>query len=177
MLEFPLLADGVPPDKLYPLDIERAFKMFTKIKPYVTKWWVTGSTPPQLLSDKEVVLTSSYHGRIAKLIEDGAPVAIEWNQGLIVGQYWAIVKGTKNYKNAIKFIEFATQAENQANFVNRYSVSPVNKRAFDFVDPKKVDYIGTSPKNIKGQIFASIEWWAENRERVIERWNKWILEK
>ncbi|HWN91105.1 MAG TPA: extracellular solute-binding protein, partial [Verrucomicrobiae bacterium] len=33
-----LLADGVPLDKLYPMDIDRAFKSLDKIRPHVTTW-------------------------------------------------------------------------------------------------------------------------------------------
>src|SRR5215208_2142656 len=34
-LAFALLADGVPPDKLYPMDIDRAFKKLDQIKPHI----------------------------------------------------------------------------------------------------------------------------------------------
>ena len=34
-LEFALIADGVPPDKLYPLDIERGFKSLSRVRPAV----------------------------------------------------------------------------------------------------------------------------------------------
>ena len=33
ILEFALIADGVPKDKLYPLDVPRAFKSLDRIKP------------------------------------------------------------------------------------------------------------------------------------------------
>jgi putative spermidine/putrescine transport system substrate-binding protein len=34
-----LLAAGVPPDKIYPIDIDRAFESYDKIKANVVKWW------------------------------------------------------------------------------------------------------------------------------------------
>ena len=40
-LEVALLADGVPVDKLYPLDVERAWKMFDKLRPLVSKWYTS----------------------------------------------------------------------------------------------------------------------------------------
>lgn len=175
-LEMALLADGVPMDKLYPVDVDRAFKKLKELKPHVVKWWDTGSVPPQLLTDKEVVLTTAYHGRIVKIMEEGAPVAIEWNQGQLDGEHWVIPKGTKNYKNALKFIEFATQAENQANLVKGYSAGPVNKRAFQFINPDRFKYIPTSPENLKVQFKRNNEWWGDNRERVNEYWHKWVVE-
>ena len=41
-LEFALLADGVPIDKLYPLDVDRAFRKMDQIKKHVAVWWTTG---------------------------------------------------------------------------------------------------------------------------------------
>lgn len=57
-LEFALLADGVPLDKLYPLDVERAFKALDEIKGSVKKYWDTGALPGVLLGRKEVVASS-----------------------------------------------------------------------------------------------------------------------
>ncbi|RVD48303.1 ABC transporter substrate-binding protein, partial [Mesorhizobium sp. M2D.F.Ca.ET.140.01.1.1] len=54
-----LLADGVPADALYPLDIDRAFASLDKIKPHIRKWFVTGSENQQLLHDKVVDLAQS----------------------------------------------------------------------------------------------------------------------
>ncbi len=42
-LEFALLADGVPKDKLYPIDVQRALKSLDRIKKNVVKWWDTGA--------------------------------------------------------------------------------------------------------------------------------------
>jgi putative spermidine/putrescine transport system substrate-binding protein len=50
-LPLAMLAAGVPKDKLYPLDLDLAFKMLDKIKPNVSVWWNTGSQPAQLLSE------------------------------------------------------------------------------------------------------------------------------
>ena len=58
-LEFALLADDVPIDKIYPLDVERAFKSMDRIKKDVNVWWTTGAQPAQLLSDGEVELATS----------------------------------------------------------------------------------------------------------------------
>jgi putative spermidine/putrescine transport system substrate-binding protein len=41
-LEYALLADGVSPDKLYPIDVDRAFKKLDEIAPSISVWWKTG---------------------------------------------------------------------------------------------------------------------------------------
>jgi putative spermidine/putrescine transport system substrate-binding protein len=62
-LEIALLADGVPMNSLYPLDIDRAFKSLDKIKNSVI-WWTTGSQPIALLENKQVVMASVFNGRV-----------------------------------------------------------------------------------------------------------------
>jgi putative spermidine/putrescine transport system substrate-binding protein len=45
ILEFALIADGVPKDKLYPLDVPRAFKSLDRIKGDVKVWWSQFPSP------------------------------------------------------------------------------------------------------------------------------------
>jgi putative spermidine/putrescine transport system substrate-binding protein len=52
-LEIALLADGVPRDKLYPLDVDRAIASVKKLKPKVGVFWNTGAQSTQLIKDGE----------------------------------------------------------------------------------------------------------------------------
>lgn len=88
-LEFALIADGVAPDKLYPIDLTRAFKALTRIRSSVPKFWDTGALSAQLMSDKEVVLGSLWSGRVQAIIDKGAPLGIEWNQNISRCRLWA----------------------------------------------------------------------------------------
>ncbi len=75
------MAAGVPADKLYPLDIDKAFASYEGIKKAVVKWWDTGAVPVQLLTDREVAITTVWNGRMAALQAANVPAAICWNQG------------------------------------------------------------------------------------------------
>jgi len=113
-MEFALMAAGVPADKVYPIDIDKAFASYDKIKKDVVKWWDTGAVPIQLLTDREVVMTSVWNGRMAALQAAGVPAAIDWNQGLLKRDAWGIPKGAKNKVNAMKFAAYSTMAIPQA---------------------------------------------------------------
>ena len=92
-LEFALMAAGVPADKVYPIDIDEAFASYDKIKGSVVKWWETGAVPMQMLTDKEVVATSVWNGRMAAIQAAGVPAAISWPQGMLKRDCWAVPKG------------------------------------------------------------------------------------
>ncbi|MBT1516786.1 extracellular solute-binding protein [Bradyrhizobium sp. SRL28] len=69
-----LAADGVAASDRWPLTddkIDRAFKKLDQIKPHVAKWWTAGGEPPQLLLNREFVMTSCYDGRAITAIRQG----------------------------------------------------------------------------------------------------------
>lgn len=176
-LESALLADGVSPDSLYPLDVERAFESLNKIKDQINVWWSTGQQPVQLLATNEVDYTSVWSGRIwnAKHINN-LDLNFNYNQALLEPELWVILKGSKNKANALKFINFASQAKQQAKLSELFGVGPINKNAFNYMDKDLIEELPTHPKNINKQILINGEWWADNQEEVQTKWEKWIIE-
>ena len=103
-LEAALMADGVAPDKLYPLDVDRAFKKLDAIHKHINVWWTTGQQPAQLLVDKEVVLATGWNGRFYDLIRKEAPLAMEWNGGILKQGSWVVPKGAKDQYWSMKVL-------------------------------------------------------------------------
>ena len=54
-----LIADGVPMEKLYPIDANRAFKKLEQLKPHVLVWWNSGAQSVQILQDGEVDMVTA----------------------------------------------------------------------------------------------------------------------
>ncbi len=174
-LEFALMAAGVPPDKLYPIDIDKAFDSYDRIKASVVKWWETGAVPVQMLSDREVVLASVWNGRMAAIQAAGVPAAISWNQGLLKRDCWAVPKNAPNKANAMKFIAFSTLAISQARLSMLIPYGFVNNKSAEYLTEKQLEVLPSAPA-IKSQLIPyNYEWWVDNRDTVIGRWNKWIL--
>jgi putative spermidine/putrescine transport system substrate-binding protein len=174
-LEFALLAAGVPPDKLYPLDIDKAFASYDKIKKSVVKWWDTGAIPIQLLTDREVVMTTVWNGRMAALQAAGVPAAISWSQGLLKRDAWGIPKGAKNKANAMKFAAYSTMAIPQARVALGIPYGSVNGKSNEYIPSARLEVLPSAPA-IKSQLVNyDYHWWIENRDTVIARFNKWLL--
>jgi putative spermidine/putrescine transport system substrate-binding protein len=174
-LEFALMAAGVPPDKLYPIDIEKAFSSYDRVKSSVVKWWETGAVPVQMLTDKDVVLTSVWNGRMAAIQAAGVPAAISWDQGMLKRDAWAVPKGSPNKANAMKFIAFSTMAVPQARLSCLIPYGSVNAQSSQYVPPKQLALLPSAPE-IKAKLVPyDYQWWSQNRDAVIARWNKWIL--
>ena len=69
--EMALIADGVAPEALYPLDTDRAYKKMDTIKDDIV-WWDTGAQSVQLTADGEVAMGMSWNGRLIAAHEEGA---------------------------------------------------------------------------------------------------------
>lgn len=178
-----LLADGVPPEELYPLDVDRVFRSLDRIKPHVLKWWREGSEVQQLFQQRIVDVGGSYDGRIGILRDAGEAIDFEFDHGKLVLDYWAIPKGSRNLVNAQRFIEFATRARQQALFAEKIPYGPTNLGAFAFIDEERARKLPSHPSNLEKLIVRNNEWYGEvgpdgksNIIRLVERWIVWVME-
>ena len=95
VLEVALLADGVAPNKLYPLDLDRAFKKLDTIKADIV-WWSTGAQSQQLLASGEAPMGSFWNGRVYAVQKDEPSVGVSWNQNLTAADQIVVQKGAKH---------------------------------------------------------------------------------
>lgn len=173
-MEYALLADGVAPASLYPLDIERAFKALERIKKEVGVWWTSGAQTSQLLKSGEVDLCPTWNARAQVVADEGAPVAIMWSQFFYTTEGWIIPKGSPKADLCREFIKFANSPERQAVFTKYLSYGPTLPKAYNFIDAKRARSFPTHPENIKGGIEWNVAYWAKNRDAVTERFNGWV---
>jgi putative spermidine/putrescine transport system substrate-binding protein len=173
-LEVALLADGVPMDKLYPLDVDRALKKLSTIKSNLILW-STNSQSQQLFVDGEVTLGLILNGRAYDAANKGAPIAISWQQNIQSIDYLVVPRGSRNRDAAMHLIDTMTQADNQAKLANLIAYAPTNPAAFKGIDPKIEPWLSTAPDNAKRGFIINAEYWRDNLQPLTERWNNWKL--
>ena len=174
-LEQALLADGVPLDKLYPLDVERAYQSLEKIKPHVDVWWTGGAQSSQLIQSGEVDLIALWNARAQAVIDGGAPVKIGWNQGLYSIEGWGIPKGSPRADIARQFVKFCADPQQQALFTEFLAYGPTNLKAYEHIAAERAATLPTSEANLKNMTIAREDWWSANRSEMTEQFNAWIL--
>jgi len=175
-LEIALLADGVAPDRLYPLDVERALRKLDEIRDQIV-FWDSGAQPVQLLANRTVRMTSVYNGRIwSARANEHLPLAWSMNQGLLEVEYWAVLRNSANPQKAFEFIRYSLGAQPQANFANRIAYIPTNIDAQPLVSAAvRTGVPDTGPSG--RQISVNSDWWAQNEARVAARWQQWIARR
>ncbi len=175
-LEMALMAEGVPMDKLYPLDVDGSLKKWDAIK-NDTLFWEQWPQAPSLLASGELSMTLSSQARILGLLqtEKNAPVALVWKGGIMTTDFLAIPKGSKHKANALKLISWMLDAQRQAAYATDTAVGPSNIKALDLVDAKTKELL-PSYHYQKGELVpVDSTWWASNLDNVTTRWNQWKL--
>ncbi|MBW2056535.1 MAG: ABC transporter substrate-binding protein [Deltaproteobacteria bacterium] len=175
-LEAALLADGVPRDKVYPIDVDRALRKMSELKPNIRVFWKSGGQSQQIMREGEADIGLVPGGRMIQLADQGVPVTWEWNDQLVVLDYWTILKGSKNRDAAMKFIAFASDPKRQAAFAEWTNYGPANKKAYDHIRKEKAVLMPTYPENLAKGLIVSGEWYAEHEKDVERRWEAWKME-
>ena len=165
-LEIALLADGVAPENLYPLDLDRAFAKLDTIKDQIV-WWGGGAQSQQLIASGETPIGMFWDIRLWPLQASGLPVQIQWEQNLASADVLVIPKGAPNKDTAMKFIANAATPEGQ-------------KRFFDIITAEEVEggvggsgNVQTLPEGGANQVTMDLAWWGENRNIIADRWYAW----
>lgn len=171
-LEMALLADGVAPDALYPLDVERAFKSLDRIKSHIAKWIDQTPQTISLLTNNELDFVYTYGARIYAGKKAGLDLAGTTRQTLILGQYMAVLRGSKRRESAMKFIQFILSPEKQAQFASELGHLPSKKSAMSLLSPVAAQSL--PDLNDKNNVVISDDWWAKNFIALDRRYKEWL---
>jgi len=166
-------AAGVPLDKIFPLDVDLAFKKLNEIKKDVAVWWKAGAQPPQLMKDNEVQYSICWSGRVV-----GDPAfGLNFAGGKADLSFIAIVKGSspENKAAAYKLFHEMSLPENQAKAAEVISYTGHSPNLDPLLPKDKLWQFPTSKQNKAVQYFENAEWWAENGEAVNKKWEAFKL--
>lgn len=175
-LELALLADGVAPKDMYPLDIDRAFKALDRVKSSI----VWAGTTPQTVSlvqmgEADFSYTYSSRAKATTLPGGGVPLAFSFKQNLILADSVAVIKGSPNKENALKLIVYMLRPDVQARLEDHLGLLPVSKKAFSMLsaETRKWLFDINSPNNL----VVNNAYWADNYDSIWPRFAEWQMTK
>ncbi len=186
-VEWALLCDGVAKDKVYdvlgtPEGVDQALAKLGTIKDSVI-WWASGSETPQLLADGEVVMGSTYNGRLFALIEEQKqPVGMLWDAQVFDLDGWIIPKGlsAERLARAKDYIMFATDTQRLADQAKYISYGPARGSSAPLVGKHETlgidmaPHMPTDPNNSKNTLLYNYEFWADNRDDIDAKFQAWL---
>jgi len=174
ILEVALLADGVKPKELYPLDVDRAFKSLDRIKPHVTNWIAQTPQTVTLIQSNEIDFNYVYKGRVLAAQEQKISIEIADEYPLVSTTYVAVAKGTRNKKAAMQVLNGLLRPDMQAAFVNALPGNGVVTRGAASKLSPAVLKVLPDPLSPKVAV-NNDDWWADNYQKVALRFKEWLL--
>ncbi len=172
-LEYALMADGVDPKKLYPLDVERGFKSLDRLKPHVSNW--IGAMPQtiSLLQRNEVDFVTSGAGRVFIARNQGIPLDFAFESALIDVGRIAMLKGTKKRDLAMRHMAFVMRPDRQAHFAKLTSYAGTKLKGIAMLPPEILK-LNPSPSWPKTALNDE-EWWTPRLDELTKRFKEWQL--
>lgn len=163
--EWALLADGVEPDALYPLDLERANAKISSI-------WddlVFYEAYPQIqtfLTSKTVAMAWGPSGIFTALPKKGAEVDIIWDKLVTSWNNESIIPGAPNEDAAIALSAWCTDPARQAKFCEATNYGPPSQAAFE----KMPEAVRTQLPNSEGRepVALDDEFYRDNYDKMYE---------
>ena len=188
-LEWALICDGVAKEDLYdvlstPEGVDRALAKLGTIKDDII-WWSAGAETPQLLADGEIVMGSTYNGRLFSVIaEQDQPVKMLWDWQVFDYDGWIIPAGLPEDKLALvkEYIMFATDTQRLADQAKYISYGPARASSQPLVgDHAELGipmgpHMPTNPDNMGNYLVNNILWWADNQDDVEQRFQAWLAQ-
>lgn len=177
-LEIALLADGVPKDKIYPVDIDRALKKWVAFKPNIAVRWASGAQATQLATAQEVDMMTIWAARIEAAIKEGAPYAYTLQDAVMDVECLVIPKNSPNPEGAMRLINHLLDPKYQANLPDYIPYGPMNQDAFKLglISPEKAAKVVTSTENLAKQLITNMPYWAEHINEAQTKWDAAMLE-
>jgi putative spermidine/putrescine transport system substrate-binding protein len=176
-MEIALLADGVPRDKVYPVDIDRAMKKWEAFKPNITVRWSSGAQATQLATSQEADMLTIWAARIDAAIKEGAPYEYILNDAVMDVECLVVPKNSPNREGAMRLINHLLDPKYQANLPDHIPYGPMNQDAFKsgLISPEKAKKVVTSTENISKQLITDSAWWAEHQPEAQTKWDRVMM--
>jgi len=165
-LEAVLLGSGVEPDKLYPLDVKKAFAIIKDNRDQFLLWG-GGAESQQLFREGEVTMGPIWCTRASVLDRDsGGKITWTWDHGIVAPGVLPVLAKNPAGPAVFDFIASTQNPERQVELLKLLGNGPANPAASASLTPElqKID-CGYEP-NYKRQIPIDSAWYAENYDTV-----------
>ncbi len=188
-VEWALYCDGVAKEDIYDVlstdeGQQRAFAKLDTIKDSVV-WWNAGAETPQLLADGEVVMGSTFNGRLFSAIaEQNQPIAMLWDMQSYDLDGWIVPAGLSEEKEAavLDFLKFATDTQRLADQAKFISYGPARASSAPLVGKhaelgiEMAPHMPTDPANATNPHIYDYSWWADNRDDLDAKFQAWLAQ-
>lgn len=173
-LEAALMAEGVPKNELYPLDVPRAIKKLESIKSEVV-FSESLQEMVQQLASGETSMAIVLSGRVAQLIKQGKPLGIDWHDQVVGPDSYMIPKGAPDAKMSMELLNSMLDTGSLVKFAKVQFYGPATKEAQEELasDPD-CELINTCGGKLADGVVFDTKYWEQHEQEVSETWDGYL---
>lgn len=172
-LEIALMADGVAPEDIYPMDLDRAFAKLTELRPNLV-FWRSGAQSTQMMESQEVDMLMAWSSRAYPALKNGAPFEPVWNQHIVYNNVLAIPMGAAHPDVSADYIRLAIRPDRQARISELYPITPAIIGTSPNLDEAGLKVFAATPERTANAVRPNLAWVAEHSEEIQKRWTEWL---
>jgi putative spermidine/putrescine transport system substrate-binding protein len=103
----------------------------------------------------------------------GGPLAITFEQQMLVSDCWLIPKGAPNKDLAMKAIAIMMRPDVQARLPQYINYAPANMAAFEtgLISKELAAQLPSSPENNGKGFLLNVDWWVKNNDEMVKRFD------
>src|SRR5262245_407087 len=175
-LEMALLADGVPLNQLYPLDVDRALRSLERLGRANIIWHNTNAEPIQQLTSGAVPLANCFNGRVIAANRSGGQIGYTPDYSGVMGNPYGVISSSANKREAFEYLNYMLNTPKAAaEYMELTYYAVPNTEALKLVSPDIVNLLPTSPK-LKDKVYIKDDaWWAANLAKTVAKFKEWQL--
>ncbi len=186
-MEMALVADGVPPERIYEelsteAGIDRAFRKLSSLKGELV-FWSAGEEPIEMLRSGEVAMATAYSGRSGSAALRGETFIKTIFDGQVLEEEWfVIVKGAPGIENAKRFLAHVSEPEQQAAQARWIPYGPMRRSALAIIEEGEpwfhtseniLPHLPSTTSRLNRSVIADADFWAQNGATLTERFAAW----
>jgi putative spermidine/putrescine transport system substrate-binding protein len=175
-LEMALLADGVPLNQLYPLDVDRALRSLERLGRANIVWHNTNAEPIQQLTSGAVPLANCFNGRVIAANRAGGQLGFTPAYSAVSGNPYCVIASSANKKEAFEYLNYLLNTPPaDAEYMKLTNYAIPNTEALKLVPQDILEILPTSPK-LKDKVYIKDDaWWAANLAKTVAKFKEWQL--
>src|SRR5262249_32381931 len=160
-LEMALLADGVPLNQIYPLDVDRALRSLERLGRAHIIWHNTNAEPIQQLTSGAVALANCFNGRVIAANRSGAQLGFTPAYSAVSGNPYCVIASSANKKEAFEYLNYLLNTPKaDAEYMQLTNYAIPNTQALKLVPSEILDILPTRAKLRDRAFLKDDAWWA-----------------
>jgi spermidine/putrescine-binding protein len=179
-LTFAAYASGVAPDKVFPMDVDRAIGGLQKIRPSIAQFYDNSTTARQLLASGEVVMGLLWNGIPSQIKNDNSrniDLQVSWDGAVTYSQFTAVYKGAPNEKNAWTFLKWLNAHPKElAAYASAEGSDTAHKQAFALLSNEIKEWSPEMERPVP-TVEADIGWYMNagaNKTKIDDFWKRYL---